>query len=111
MNIYEKIVGEVKDNFEKYDLTYTAFRSLVHSHDLCVSLIKEIIELYETLSPSIAGNVPYDYPKCPECGGDEIRGDNLRINGEFWVQDLHCESCHVKFGRFNKISTLPDACK
>ena len=103
-SIYEAAVNHIKKNHEKYDLAYTAFRSLIHSDSLCVKLIEEIIGVYEELSPSIAGNLPHQLPSCTECESEDVRPGEHRINGKYWVQDLYCNSCHVRFGRFNTLA-------
>ena len=101
-NIYEAVVDKIKDQHEKYDLAYTAFRSLCHSQGLCEGLIKEIIETYEELSPSIAGNVPHILNPCTECGSHNVRMGEISLSTpRYWVQDLHCQDCNANFARFN----------
>ena len=102
--IYNAIVEKIKAEHEHYDLSYTAFRSLCHSQSLCEGLIQEILTAYTELAPSIAGNAPHTLPNCTECKSSDVRMGEITLNGKYWVQDLHCEACDVRFGRFNILS-------
>ena len=100
--IYEAIVEKIKNEYEKYDLPYTAFRAFCHSQILSEGLIKDILDIHEELAPSIAGNVPHTINPCTECGSHNVKMGKIDLGTpRYWVQDLHCQECGATFARFN----------
>ena len=89
-NIYQDIADKIKDDNP--------------SEDIDEWLVKKIIETYEELSPSIAGNVPPIVPPCTECGSHNVKMGEISLDTpRYWVQDLHCQDCGKTFGRFNPL--------